>query len=170
MFPDTYRIFKNATAQDIIEKMLDNFDQKISSELRTEISKQNKSIFDIITLASIVEKELSADEDRAIAADIFYRRMEIGMPLQSDATVNYVTGKKETRPSVDDTHTDSLYNTYQNRGLPPGPISNPGLSAIKAVIYPKANNYYYFLTTEEGDVIYSRTNDEHAENKAKYLN
>jgi len=170
LFPDTYRIFKEATADDIIRKMLDNFDQKLTADLKTEINKQNKTIFEVITLASIIEKELSTDDDRAIAADLFYRRLEIGMPLQSDATVNYVTRKKDLQPLIEDTKINDPYNTYQNRGLPPGPISNPSLSAIKAVIFPRPNDYFYFLTTKDGQVIYSRTHEEHVANKQKYLN
>ncbi|MEK7072379.1 MAG: endolytic transglycosylase MltG, partial [Patescibacteria group bacterium] len=94
-----------------------------------------------------------------------------GIALQSDATINYITGKGMSQPSYDDLKIDSPYNTYKYRGLPPGPISNSGLKSIEAVIYPTPNPYYYFLTTlDDGTVIYSKTYEEHLKNKAKYLN
>ncbi|MFA6304970.1 MAG: endolytic transglycosylase MltG [Patescibacteria group bacterium] len=169
LFPDTYRVFKNSSALEIADKMLANFDKKITLELRQEITRQHKTLFEILTLASIIEKEVSQEEDMKKVADIFYKRLEVGIALQSDATLNYITGKGVTRPSSQDIKTDSLYNTYKYRGLPPGPIANPGLQAIKAAIYPTANPYYYFLTTPTGEVIYSKTHDEHVANKRKYL-
>jgi UPF0755 protein len=102
-------------------------------------------------------------------ADIFWRRIAIGMPLQSDATVNYATGKSALRPSGSDLETDSLYNTYQHAGLPPGPIGNPGRSSIAAVIDPQPNAYLYFLTDTAGNVHYAATYDEHLANVQRYL-
>ena len=92
------------------------------------------------------------------------------MALQSDATINFITGKGMVQPTYKDLEIDSLYNTYKYPGLPPGPISNPGLDSIKAVIYPESNNYYFFLTSKDGKVIYSTTYEEHLQNKYKYLN
>ncbi|MFH1366453.1 MAG: endolytic transglycosylase MltG [Patescibacteria group bacterium] len=169
LFPDTYYIYINSQAKDIIKKMLDNFDKKLTPELREAIAGQNKTIFEIVTMASILEKELTKDEDRKIAADLFYRRIEIGMPMQSDATVNYATGKSERQPTYSDLETVSPYNTYLNKGLPPGPICNPSLSAIKAAIYPTPNEYYYYLNKKDGTTVWSKTAEEHAANKAKYL-
>ena len=168
LFPDTYRVYRDATAEDIIRRMLHNLEQKLTPELLTEIERQGKTIHEVLTLASIVEREVSTDADRKLAADIFYKRIAAGIPLQSDATVNYVSGKGTTRPSADDLALDSLYNTYRYQGLPPGPISNPSLSAITAVIYPTPNPYYYFLTTPDGAVVYSKTHDEHVAAKAQY--
>lgn len=168
LFPDTYRVFKDATAQDIVKKMLDNLEQKITPDVRYEITRQGKTIHQILTLASIIEKEVSRDDDRKLVADIFYKRIAAGIGLQSDATVNYVTGKGTTRPSLDDLKQDTPYNTYTHRGLPPGPICNPSLSSIMATMYPTANPYYYFLTTPDGTVIYSKTHVEHVAAKAKY--
>ncbi|MBU1149199.1 endolytic transglycosylase MltG [Patescibacteria group bacterium] len=169
LFPDTYRVFKDTAVAEIIKKMLDNFDVKLTDELRQEIADQGKTIFEIVTLASVLEKELRTDEDRKMAADLFYRRIEAGIPMQSDATVNYVTGKSLLQPSYVDTQAESLYNTYLHRGLPPGPISNPSLSAIEAVIYPSANEYYYYLNKPDGTTVFSRTLEEHNSNKFKYL-
>ncbi|MBU1036668.1 endolytic transglycosylase MltG [Patescibacteria group bacterium] len=168
LFPDTYRVFKNSSASDIVEKMLDNFNQKLNQEWRTEIINQGKSIYEVLTLASIIEKEV-ASEDMSKIADVFLKRLKENIPLQSDATINYITKKGKVQPSLADLKIDHLYNTYMYKGLPPGPIANPGLNAIEAVIYPTTNSYYYFLTTKEGEVIYSKTFAEHSENKKKYL-
>jgi UPF0755 protein len=170
LFPDTYKVYIDATAEDIVRKMLDNFDKKFTVEMREKVKSQGDTINEIIVLASIVEKEVADYENRRLVADIFLKRLKIGMPLQSDATINYITKKGTTRPSYDDLKVESAYNTYQNKGLPPGPIGNPGLAAIQAVIYPISNNYYYFLTDKEGGVHYGKNSDEHQENRAKYLN
>lgn len=170
LFPDTYRIFNDATAEDIIRKMLDNFDSKLSEYARSDIAKQNKTIFEVVTLASIIEREVPNNKDKKIIADIFLKRLRDGIALQSDATVNYVTGGDRPQPTYNDLEIDSPYNTYRNRGLTPGPISNPGIDSILAVVYPESNPYYFFLTTlDDGTVIYSRTYQEHLTNKAKYL-
>ena len=149
--------------------MLDNFSQKLEGNLTSKILAQKKSIFEIITLASIIEKEVRNPEDMKMVADIFYKRLNKGMALQSDATVNYITGKGLLQPTLADTQIDNRYNTYKYPGLSLGPISNPGLSAIIAAIEPNSNPYYYFLTTKDGAVIYSKTYEEHLRNKAKYL-
>lgn len=169
LFPDTYRVYTNATAEDIVRKMLDNFNNKLGNELRNDIAGKEWTVYKTLTLASIVEKEVATDHDRAMVADIFLRRIDEKIALQSDATINYITGKKQTRSTAQDLAINSPYNTYKYRGLTPGPICNPGLSSIKAVIYPTPNDYWYFLTTDEGDVIYSKDFEEHKANKAKYL-
>ncbi len=169
IFPDTYYIDSQTSLDDIIIKSLNNFDNKLDKELRDEIDKQDKTIFEVITLASIIEREVPQDEDKKMIADIFLKRLRDGIGLQSDATINFITNKGMAQPTYEDLKIDSLYNTYKYRGLTPGPISNPGLSSIKAVIYPISNEYYYFLTTEDSTVIYSKTYEEHLENKAKYL-
>lgn len=169
LFPDTYRIFKNSTPVQIIEKMLDNFDQKLAEEMRQDIKSNNQTIFNIVILASIIEKEVRTDSDRKIASGIFWKRMANNIPLQSDATVNYATGKHELQPSSEDLETASPYNTYKNKGLPPGPICNPSLSAIEAAIYPENTDYLYFLTKPDGTTVFSKTFEEHLENKNKYL-
>jgi UPF0755 protein len=169
LFPDTYRIYRDAKAGDIIKKMLNNFDQKLRVEMREDIKSSKRTIFEVITMASILEKEVSGENDRAIVADILYKRLKVGMPLQVDSTINYITGKGVSRASLEDTKINSPYNTYKNRGLPPGPISNPGLNAIEAAIYPIKNNYWYFLTTSNGKTIFSKTLEDHNIAKAKYL-
>lgn len=170
LFPDTYRIFKDATGEDVIKKMLANFGDKLNPELREEIKKQNKTISEIITIASLIEKEVSGEKDMKIVSGILWQRLEIGQALQLDATLSYVLNDNKTSHSQEETEINSPYNTYRNKGLPPGPIANPGFTAIKAAVYPAKTEYNYFLTTKEGKIIYSRTFEEHKLNKAKYLN
>jgi UPF0755 protein len=169
VFPDTYRFFSDATAEEIVVKMLANFSDKLSPEMQLEIENRGRSVHQVITVASIVEREVMTDEDRGIVADIFWRRLSAGMPLQADSTVNYVTGKSD--PSILNTDRDvnSSWNTYKYPGLPPSPISNPGEASIIASVYPEANDYWYFLTDEDGNVHYAASNDGHNENRAKYL-
>lgn len=169
LFPDTYRFFTKATAAHVVQKFLDNFEAKVSSTILADIRQQGRTIFDVITLASIVDQEVRTDVDRRIAAGIFLERLKIGMPLQSDATVNYVTGKQALQPTNADLSTDSPYNTYKNKDLPPGPIGNPSLSAIRATANPQASAYLYFLTKPDGTTVFSKTYDEHLANKRAYL-
>lgn len=169
VYPDTYRILVGAGARGLIKKSLDNFDKKLTPELRAEIKRQGKTIFEVVTMASIVEKEVRGYEDRRIVADLFWRRIKIGMPLGADSTINYITGSGRDRSTYDDLKIDSPYNTYKYAGLPRGPICNPSIEAIRAVIYPAANNYLYFLTDKDGAVHYARNSAEHNANRAKYL-
>ncbi|MBI5466855.1 MAG: endolytic transglycosylase MltG [Candidatus Kerfeldbacteria bacterium] len=168
LFPDTYRFFKHSSASDVLQKFLDNFDARVSTSLRQSAQAQGRTLFEELTMASILEKELTTDADRAMGADVFWKRLAIGMPLQSDATVNFVTGKSKLQPSNADTNVDSPYNTYQNKGLPPGPINNPGISALRAAINPTSNPYYYYLTAG-GKTYFSKTLEEHNEYKRRYL-
>jgi len=170
LFPDTYRIYKDAKLEDVIKKMLDNFDHKITSDMVGEIENQGKKLSDILTLASIIEKEAKTLEDKKRVAGVYYNRLDIGMALQADPTVNYITEKKTDRPSQEDIETDSLFNTYKYPGLPPGPICNPGLDSIMAAIYPEQNDYMYFLNTPDGKLIFSKTLAEHKKNREMYFN
>lgn len=158
LFPDTYRILKAASAEDVIRKQLITFERRVG-----EIA------YDDLILASIVEREVRGEEDRRMVADLFKRRIEAGIGLQADSTVNYITGKNTPSISYEDTKIDSPYNTYKYRGLPPGPISNPGLESINAVRNPLPNDFFYFLTDAEGDVHYAKTLEEHNRNKSQYL-
>ncbi|MBI4090219.1 MAG: endolytic transglycosylase MltG [Candidatus Kerfeldbacteria bacterium] len=169
LFPDTYRFFPDATPAEVVKKMLTNFEAKVVVGLGDDLAASNRTLFDVIRLASIVEREVRTDRDRRLAADIFWRRLAAGIALQSDATVNYVTGKSALQPTIADTEVDSPYNTYRNRGLPPGPIGNPGLSSIQAVLRPEANGNFYFLTDASGTVYYAKTFEEHVANKQRYL-
>ena len=149
--------------------MLENFDLKLTLELRQEIASQEKTIFEIVTMASLLEKEVRTLDDRKLVAGILWKRLENKVPLQVDATVAYITGKKTTKVSKEDTEIDSAYNTYKYLGLPLGPICNPGIESIVASLYPQDSNYWYYLSTPEGETIFSRTLQEHNIAKAKYL-
>jgi UPF0755 protein len=170
LFPDTYRIYKDASAADIIEKMLANFGRKLTPQMRADITKSGRTIYEIVIMASIIEKEAADEEDRPIIAGILYKRFEKGMKLEVDSTINYLTGKNNPQASYADLNIDSPYNTYKYYGLPPGPICNPGLLSLKAAIYPKESPYLFYLHRQDtGETIFSRTYNEHLRNKAKYL-
>lgn len=169
LFPDTYRFYQETTAEEIIKKMLDNFNQKVYLPLKAEIDNSSISFFEIITMASLIEKEASLDQDRRLIADVFSKRIKIGWALESCATINYILGDPKARLTYEDTRISSPYNTYLNAGLPPTPINNPGLSSIMAVIDPLENDYCCFLAGPDGKTIFSRTVEEHNQNKSKYL-
>ncbi len=169
LFPDTYEIEKNSSLEVIVRKMLSNFDAKLNQGLREEIEKQKKTIFDIIVMASLLEKEVKGIEDKKIVSGILWKRLENYFPLQVDATIAYITSKKTTQISITETKTESPYNTYKYLGLPVGPICNPGIESIKASVYPESNQYWYYLSTPEGETIFSITLLEHNIAKAKYL-
>jgi UPF0755 protein len=169
LFPDTYYFAKDASVQDILDKMLKNFDAKISPELLSEIDAQKKSLYEILTMASIVEGEVQNDADRKIVAGLFWNRIAIGMTLGSDATLEYVLGTNDKQHSIAQTKIDSPYNTYVYKGLPPGPVSNPSLAAILATINPAKTDFVYFLSDPKtGKTIFSKTFEEHVANKSKY--
>lgn len=168
-FPDTYIYYKNSSLKDIAKKMLDNFDGKLSFELREEIKKRNESVFEVIILASIIEKEAGFPEDMKKISSVFQNRLGIGQPLESDATINYITGSGRTQSTPEDLQIDSPFNTYKYVGLPPSPISNPGITAIEAAVYPEKTDYFYFLTKRNRETVFSKNYDEHLKNKSKYL-
>ncbi len=169
LFPDTYRFKKDIKKEEIVKRFLDNFDHKLTPAWREEISRQGKTIYQIITLASIVQQESLNEQEMPMIAGIFYNRLNQGILLQSDATVNYATGKKSRQASADDIKINSPYNTYLYTGLPPTPICNSGIEAIKAAIYPQTSDYFYFLHPLNSQAVYSKTLEEHNRNKAKYL-
>jgi len=170
LYPDTYYIKYNADSDTIIKAQLDNFDKKLTQQMRDDIKAQGRTIKDVVILASIIEKEVLKDEDRKIVAGIFLSRIKEGMPLQSDATVNYVTGESKASPTYEETRKSSPYNTYLNKGLTPGPISNPGISSIAAAVYPEYTDYRFYLNRQDTlETIFSVTYDEHLMNKEKYL-
>ena len=168
LFPDTYLVTKEASLKDIISQMQDNFDKK-TSPLTEEIARQDKTLAEIITMASLIEKEVRTKEDKEIVSGIFWKRIAYGNPLESCATIAYIKGINQWRYSFEDTRIESPYNTYLNYGLPAGPICNPGLESIEAALYPKDSQYWFWLSTPEGETIFSKTLEEHNIAKAKYL-
>lgn len=169
LFPDTYFFNPNMTEQEIVKVFLENFDKKFTDDMRTEAKKQNKKIFNIVTMASVIEKEVITQEDKKLVSGIFWERIRIGQPLQSCATTAYILGVNKKQYSYEDTRVPSPYNTYLNRGLPVGPISNPGIESIISSLYPKISDYLYYLSTPEGKTVFSKTYEEHNIAKAKYL-
>jgi len=169
LFPDTYQFPIGVSGEEVVKKMRDNFDKKFTTDLREEIQKQGKTIFEIVTMASLIEKEVREKEDKEIISGILWKRLKNNIPLQVDATISYITGKQTTKISREETQIDSPYNTYKYLGLPIGPICNPGIDSIKAAIYPKNSQYWYYLSTSEGKTIFSETLEEHNLAKAKYL-
>ena len=169
LFPDTYNISLGEKAEDIVRLILVNFNKKLNTGLREQIISQNKTIFEVITMASIIEKEVKTMDDKKIVAGILWKRLDAGMPLQVDATVNYITNKNHPGVAIKDTKIDSPYNTYKYKGLPKGPISNPGMNSIIAAIYPTESKYWYYLSDFNGKTIFSKTFAEHSVAISKYL-
>ncbi|MEK7540170.1 MAG: endolytic transglycosylase MltG [Patescibacteria group bacterium] len=165
LFPDTYRLFIDSEPKDLVKKMLDNFEIKVPAELRQKFQAQGLNVFEAVTLASILEREVQTAEDKKIVAGILYDRLRIGMALQVDSTVAYAQDKSGTELTSQDLQTDSPYNTYTRAGLPVGPVSNPGLDSLRAVGNPTVTDYLYFITDPAGAVYYSITYEEHLSKK-----
>ena len=161
LFPDTYEIEKGATCEDIINIMTSNFLSKWTKEHEQKAQDLQMDVQEIITLASIVEREARKTEDFPLVASVFLNRLKIGKPLESCATVQFILHERKPVLSVEDTSIDSPYNTYQNAGLPPAPISAPGMMAIDAVLNPAETDYLYFFTDQNGDNHYAKTFEEH---------
>lgn len=170
LFPDTYFIAKDATSQEIINKMLNAFNSKVYLAFGKDVEDQNKKLYQTVTMASIIEREGGVKEDFPIISGIFWNRISVGQALQSDATLEYVLKTKDFQHTLKQLQTDSPYNTYKYRGLPPGPISNPGVNAVSAALNPAETEYNYFLTDPKDPkhTVYSKTFDEHVKNKQKF--
>ncbi len=171
IYPDTYYFFEDATSEDIIEILLNTFEKKVWEKLKTASNEKGYNHLQLLTIASIVEKEAVVDNERDKIAGVFFNRLEIDMSLQSCATVQYALNKEKFSKVVtlEETQIPSPYNTYRYPGLPPGPISNPGIKSIEAVINPDTNKYLYFVAKGDGSHYFSLTYDEHLEAIQKYL-
>jgi UPF0755 protein len=153
LFPDTYDITLDEDPNNIIQKLLDNFDSKFQADMRDRAQEMGLSINQVLIFASLVEREVQYAPERPIVADVYLKRYAEGIRLDADPTVQYAIGKKGDwwpKPTGDDLYVDSPYNTYQIDGLPPGPIANPGLASIQAVLTPAETPYYYFIGLEDG--------------------
>lgn len=169
LFPETYEMKKGATEHEIIDRMLKQFDQIVTDEWESELSKRNMTVDDAVILASIVEREAVVAEERPIIAGVFYNRIHDKWLLQSCATVQYILGKQRDVITFADLEVKDPYNTYIHAGLPPGAISNPGEASIKAVVFPEDHSYYFFVTKKDGSGShhFSKTFAEHQKNDAK---
>lgn len=169
LFPDTYFIDKEETGATLVSKFLNNFKKKVDSDLMERIVKSGESLHEVITLSSVVEREVPTEKDAKMVAGVFRNRLEVGMALESCATLAYFQGVDKRQFSYEDTRVESPYNTYVNPGLPPGPISNPGLTSIKATIEPTDSDFIFFLSDfKTGETFYSKTLDEHNTNKVNH--
>lgn len=166
LFPDSYELPLNPNAQELVSQMVDNFDKKVTPQLRNVYTAEGLTLHQAVTLASIVEKEVPSANDRAVVAGIFLKRIQLGMPLESDVTVQYGADQQGVGFS---TSLDSPYNTYKHVGLPPAPVCNPGLSALTAVANPTSTDYLYFLAGNDGKTHFAKTFAEHQQNIQKYL-
>jgi len=170
LFPDTYKFDKEVAQREILQKMLDNFESQVTEKMRFDIASQGRTLFEIVTMASIIEKEVKTPSDRRMVSGIFWQRLKNSYPLQSDATLSYIFGDKIAMHTFEQTKIDSPYNTYRYIGLPPGPINNPGLDAIEAAIYPQKSDYYFFITKPDtGEAVFAKTLQEQNANVVKYL-
>ncbi len=169
LFPDTYLFLPNVKEDQVVKEMQETFERKVS-ELTEEVSVFGKSIQDVIIMASILEKEARTTESRRIIAGILWKRIEIDMPLQVDAVFPYINGKNTYTLTLEDLKVDSPYNTYKYKGLPIGPIANPGLDSIKSAITPIKSSYLYYLSDREGNMYYAENFEKHKKNKRLYIN
>ena len=168
LYPDTYRFFDDSNAEAVIIKMLNNFEKKASSSLK---GNETLSSYEVLILASIVEKEVSQSDDKKIVSGIFINRLNKDMKLQSDATVNFLTQSGRAQSTLEDLKIESPYNTYKITGLPPGPITNPSVDTINSVVDYTPNDYLFFLTSRDNPpkTIFSKTFEEHVKAKQQYL-
>ncbi|MEH7354211.1 endolytic transglycosylase MltG [Neobacillus drentensis] len=169
LYPATYPFYKpNPSVEEMVTAMLDKT-RNVLSDYTEESNKKKLSIHQLLTMASLVEEEATEKADRKMIASVFYNRMKKGMPLQTDPTVLYAQGKHKDKVLYEDLEVDSPFNTYKNKGLPPGPIANSGKMSIEAALEPAETDFYYFLATAEGEVIFTKTLDEHNQEKAKHI-
>lgn len=168
LFPDTYRFFRTATSSVIVSDMQKTFAQK-TGDLQKEALDSGKNWSEVIIIASLLELEGKTKEDRGMIADIIYRRLAQNMPLQLDAPFLYIMNKASLQLSQEDLFTQSPYNTYRNKGLPPTPIASPGVESIRAALSPIKNDYLYYLSDKDGVIHYAKDFAEHRKNKLQYL-
>src|ERR1035437_3165236 len=166
LFPDTYLFYPNVTAQKVFSTLRDTFNQKIKIlDVPTRTIPKTHSVKDVVTLASIVEKEASVMSDRRIVAGILWKRLAAGRALQVDPPFAYILGKSSDELTLQDLQVDSPYNTYKNKGLPPTPIDNPGIEAMTAAISPTETAYWFYLSDKKGNMHYAVTYDGHLANR-----
>jgi UPF0755 protein len=168
LYPETYYIPKTFSADELIDIMLQTFAEE-TEDVQPLIDASSLSFEEVLVLASILEREANSPESMRIVSGILQGRVEAGMPLQADASVEYILNKPLKELTPDDLKIDSPYNTYLNRGLPPTPIGNPGRTAIMAVLQPEITDYVFYITDPEGTFHYAVTYDEHKQNIERYL-
>jgi UPF0755 protein len=168
LFPDTYFFMPGQGTEAILGAFANNFSKNIS-KIQSQIDAFGKPLSDVIVMASLLEREAPETADRRVIAGILWKRIKLGMPLQVDAVFPYIIGKNSLQLTNADLKTDSPYNTYTNKGLPPGAIANPSLDAILAAVTPIQTNYLYYLSDRSGTIHYSATYDQHLAAKSRYI-
>jgi UPF0755 protein len=169
LFPDTYRVTKGMRVEEVLGRMVHRFREKIATpELLAEAAARGLSLHELVTFASIVEKEAVVPEERPLIAGVFWNRLHRDMPLQADPTVAYAVGKDGRAPTRDDLQVHSPFNTYRHHGLPPGPIANPGRASIEATLAPAKVPYLYFVSVDDRHHYFSVSLDEHNQAVARY--
>ena len=179
LFPETYLFPKTSPASLVAQKLIQTFDVKVDEKIKDDIDKTGYSLDELVTLASMIERETLSSAERPVVAGILIKRLEYDWPLQVDATLQYAIagedceGKAECNwwplLSGESFETNSPYNTYKYIGFPPAPIASPGLTSIKAAVYPEESDYWYYLHSEDGEIHYARTLEEHNRNKRDFL-
>lgn len=168
LFPDTYLIPRDFSAEELVVLLNETFETRIKP-LRPAIENSDFTEYEILTIASIIEREANSKNSMRMVAGIINNRIEEGMPLQLDASIEYVLGKPLSELTAEDLKQNSPYNTYINLGLPPTPIGNPGITAIEAVLEPEENNYLFYLTGRDGNFYYATNFAQHQFNINNYL-
>ncbi len=161
VFPDTYSISSGMTEQQILKMLVGQFDKKVTPEMRRKAAEKGINVYQLTILASLVEREARLGAERPIIAGVFINRLRQNMPLQSCATIQYILGTPKAELSIQDTEINSPYNTYLHDGLPPGPIANPGIAALQAVVDATPTEYLYFVASSNGSHQFSKTYEEH---------
>ncbi|MEK5023314.1 endolytic transglycosylase MltG [Paenibacillus sp. FSL M7-1046] len=171
LFPETYELAKDSTPQEVVEAMLEQLTKKLDSipDWQAQLAERGLSLHELLTVASLVEREVVVDEERPLVAGVIYNRLKKGQNLEIDATVQYLLDKQKERLLNKDLKVESPYNTYRNPGLPPGPIGSPGLASIQAALAPKASEYYFYVTKKDGTQghLFGKTYKEHLANIKK---
>ncbi len=162
LFPDTYRISKGAGEEEILQTMAGEFQRRFTPDLREKAANIGLSAYEVVVLASLIEREVQVAKERPMVARVFLNRLQLGMPLQSCATIQYILGYPKEELTIADTQLPSPYNTYLHPGLPPGPVASPGLASIQAALNPTEGDWLYFVVDgKTGGHRFSRTLAEH---------
>lgn len=170
LFPDTYFVVRDEfVPKFFLERLLSTFRKHVIDQFGEEIQKSGRSLHEVVTMASLIEEETRAEEERPIVSGILWKRFDDSRGLDVDAATRYILEKPTGKLTAKDLNVNSPYNTRKFRGLPPGPIANPGLASIRATLHPKDSPYWYYLHGKDGEIHYAETNEEHNVNKYKYL-
>ncbi|MEK7542269.1 MAG: endolytic transglycosylase MltG [Patescibacteria group bacterium] len=169
LFPDTYQVTVSETPESFVRRALKNFESNLTADILSAIKAQEKTIFEVINFAALLEKEVRSFQDKQVVSGILWKRLEDDMRLQADATVVYIREGNYYKVSIEETQIESPYNTYRVYGLPLGPISNPGLESIRAALEPKESPYWFYLSAPDGTTIFTKNFEEHKAAKERYL-